>query len=149
MSYGAQTSLSVCVRDNAACVRVTGRAKFNAAPDFKKLIDQLHSDGCTEIVIDLAQCSVADSTFLGILNSAGKKCAAIRQEGRPCEIKLYRAPESVLESLANFEALHLFTVLKEAPPFDCFRHVEEGNTTRLDLHRTCYEAHQSLMENGP
>jgi anti-sigma B factor antagonist len=148
MSEGAQTSLSVCVRDHAACVRVAGRAKFNSATDFKKLIEQLQHDGCSEIVIDLSQCSVMDSTFLGILNSAGKKCDMARSQGRPCEIKLLRAPECVLESLANFEALHLFTVVKDAPPFDAFKRVEEGSTTRVELNRTCFEAHKSLMENS-
>lgn len=149
MSEGAQTSLSVCVRDQSACVRVTGRAKFNSATDFKKLIEQLQKDGCTELVIDLAQCSVMDSTFLGILNSAGKKCDAARREGRPCEIKLLHAPDCVVESLENFEALHLFSLIKEAPAFDCFKRVEEVATTRVELNRTCYEAHQSLMENSP
>ena len=148
MSEAAQTSLSVCVRDHLACVRVTGRAKFNSATDFKKLIEQLQKDGCTELVIDLAKCSVMDSTFLGILNTAGKKCAASRSEGRPCEIKLLQAPECVRESLANFEALHLFTLLTEAPAFDGFKRVEEGGATRVEMNRTCYEAHQSLMENS-
>src|SRR5690242_6304535 len=132
MSEGAQTSLSVCVRDHTACVRVTGRAKFNSATDFKKLIEQLQKDGCSELVIDLAQCSVMDSTFLGILNSAGKRCEATRREGRACEIKLLNAPECVLESLANFEAMHLFTLLKEAPEFDCFKRVEQSATTRVE-----------------
>jgi anti-anti-sigma regulatory factor len=148
MNDGAQTSLSVCVRGHVACVRITGRAKFNSATDFKKLIEQLQKDGCTELVIDLQKCSVMDSTFLGILNTAGKKCAAARQEGRPCEIKLLHAPECVRESLANFEALHLFTLLSEAPPFDGFKRIEEGGTTRLEINRTCLEAHQSLMENS-
>jgi anti-sigma B factor antagonist len=149
MSEGAQTSLSVCVRDRAACVRVSGRAKFNAATDFKRLLEQLQKDGVTELVIDLGQCSVMDSTFLGILNSAGRKCAAVRREGRPCEIKLLHAPECVLESLANFEALQFFTIVKEAPAFGLFKRVEEGSTTRLDVNRTCYEAHRSLMDNSP
>jgi len=150
MSEGAApTSLSVCVRDHVACVRVAGRAKFNSATDFKKLIEQLQQDGCSELIIDLGHCSMMDSTFLGILNAAGRKCAAARREGRPCEIKLLQAPECVRESLANFEALHFFTLLDEAPAFDCFKRVEEGSTTRLELNRTCYEAHQSLMDNSP
>jgi anti-anti-sigma regulatory factor len=148
MNEGAQTSLSVCVRDKAACVRVTGRAKFNAATDFKRLIEQLQRDGCTELVIDLAQCSVMDSTFLGILNSAGRKCDAARREGRPCEIKLLHAPECVLESLENFEALQFFTVVNEAPAFGVFKRVDESSPSRLDMNRTCYEAHRSLMENS-
>ena len=148
MSEGAQTSLSVCVRDNAACVRVTGRAKFNSATDFKRLIEQLQRDGCTELVIDLGQCSVMDSTFLGIMNAAGRKCEAARRAGRSCEIKLLHAPECVLESLANFEALQFFSVVKEAPAFGLFKRVDESGSTRLDVNRTCYEAHRSLMENS-
>ena len=55
----------------------------------------------------------------------------------------------VLESLENLDVLRLFTVLKDRPEFDAFRRVEEGNTSRLEMNRTCYEAHETLMKTSP
>src|SRR6185295_15660024 len=84
MNGGAPTSLSVCVHDHAACVRIAGRANFTSSVDFKKLLQQLQEDGCTEIGLDLTDCVLMDSTFLGVLASAGTKCDAARQAGGQC-----------------------------------------------------------------
>ncbi len=102
---GAPTSLSVCVRDHVACVRISGRANFTSSVDFKKLLLQLQEDGCAEIVLDLTECVIMDSTFLGVLASAATKCNAARQSGRKCTIKLFRPTERVLELLDNLGVL--------------------------------------------
>ncbi len=149
MSGGAPTSLSVCVRDQLACVRIAGRANFTSSVDFKKLLQQLQQDGCTEIVLDLTKCSLMDSTFLGVLAGAGMKCDAARQEGRHCLIELFHPAERILELLDNLGVLNLFTILNDAPQLDVFHRVEEGNTTRLELNRTCFEAHKTLMNTSP
>ncbi len=149
MNGGAPTSLSVCVRDHVACIRISGRATFTSSVDFKKLLQQLQADGCSEIVLDLTDCVMMDSTFLGVLASAASKCDAARQTGRKCAIKLFHPSERVLELLDNLGVLKLFTLLECAPQLGAFRCVEGGNTTRLELNRTCFEAHQTLMGTSP
>jgi len=143
------TSLSVCVRDAIACVRVNGRANFTSSVDFKKLIQQLQEDGCTEIVLDLTECSLMDSTFLGVLAGAAMKCDAPRQNGPRCVIELFHPAERILESLENLDVLKLFTVLTDAPQLGAFERVSEGETTRVELNRTCLEAHKALMKTNP
>src|SRR5688572_25677629 len=149
MSGGAPTSLSVCVRDHLACVRIAGRANFTSSVDFKKLLQQLQLDGCTEIVLDLTECSLMDSTFLGVLAGAGMKCDAARHEGRQCLIELFRPTDRILELLDNLGVLNLFTILKDAPQLDAFHRVDEGTPTRVELNRTCFEAHKTLMNTNP
>ena len=146
---GAPTSLSVCVREHVACVRIAGRANFTASPDFKKLLQQLRADGCNEIILDLTDCSIMDSTFLGVMASAGMKCDAARLAGGIGVIKLYRPSERVRELLDNLDVLNLFPLLQEAPKMGSFEHVDEGRTTKLELNRTCLEAHQTLMNTSP
>jgi len=148
MNGGAPTSLSVCVRDHVACVRISGRANFTSSVDFKKLLQQLQDDGCTEIVLDLTDCVIMDSTFLGVLASAATKCDAARQAGRKCAIELFHPTERVLELLDNLGVLNLFTILNDAPQLGTFRCVDEGNTTRIELNRTCLEAHKTLMSTS-
>lgn len=148
MNGGAPTSLSVCVRDHVACVRVAGRANFTSSVDFKKLLQQLQDDGCSEIILDLTDCVLMDSTFLGVLASAGSKCDAARQQGHACGIELYHPTERVLELLDNLGVLNLFTILNDAPQLGAFKRVDEGNTTRIELNRTCFEAHKMLMKTS-
>ena len=149
MSEGAPTSLAVCVHDRVACVRVTGQAKFTSATDFKNLLVQLQKDGCTEIVLDLSGCSLMDSTFLGVMTAAARRCEVSRHEGKPCVLKLCHPTERVLESLENLDVLRLFTVENDGPPFAAFKRVEDGNVTRVELNRTCLEAHETLMDTNP
>lgn len=141
--------MSVCVRDHIACVRVAGRANFTSSVDFKKLLQQLQEDGCTEIVLDLTECSLMDSTFLGVLAGAAMKCDASRQNGQQCLIELFHPTERILESLENLDVLKLFTVLNDAPQLGAFQRVDEGETTRVELNRTCFEAHKTLMNTSP
>jgi anti-sigma B factor antagonist len=148
MSEPASTSLSVCVRDHVACVRVTGQAKFRAATDFKNLLLQLQKDGCTDIVLDLTQCPLMDSTFMGVMTFMERQCRAARAEGRPCSLKLYHPSERILEALANFEILSSFTVIQDPPQFGSFQRIEDGKPSRVEMTRTCFEAHKELMETN-
>ena len=141
--------MSVCVRDQVACVRIAGRANLTSSVDFKKLLQQLHDDGCTRIILDLSQCAMMDSTFLGVLARAARKCEEARKEGRRCAIELLHPSDRVLEMLENLDVVNLFTIVHDAPEFGAFKRVEHGGTTRLELNRTCLEAHETLMNTNP
>jgi anti-anti-sigma factor len=149
MNNGAATTLAVCVRDHIACIRITGRANFTSSVDFKHLMQQLQKDGCDEIVLDLRECRLMDSTFLGVLAGIGGKCEEERSKGHTCIVELFQPSERVAELLDNLGVLHLFTIIHQSPPFDCFKEVEEGHATKSELNRTCLEAHQTLMQTSP
>lgn len=149
MNGGSPTSLSVCVRENVACVRVGGRATFSSSVDFKKLLLQLQENGCTEIILDLKDCTIMDSTFLGVLAGAAMKCETARQGGSKNRIDLFQPSERILELLDNLGVLSLFTVLKDAPQLGAFQRVNDGKATRVELNRACFEAHKTLMNMGP
>lgn len=149
MNNGAATTLSVCVREHTACVRIAGRANFTSSVDFKHLMQQLQQDGCTEIVLDLRECRLMDSTFLGVLAGIGTRCDEARAHGASCLVQLLEPSERVAELLDNLGVLNLFRIIHEAPPFDCFKPIEEGHATKAELNRTCYEAHATLMKTSP
>lgn len=162
MNPGAASTLSVCVRERAACIRIVGRANFTSSVDFKRLVHQLQEDGAREIVLDLRECRLMDSTFLGVLAGLGSKCsapsensAAANEQGaangqKPgCIIELYQPSERVTELLDNLGVLELFRVINDAPPFDCFHPVEDGGASRTEINRTCLDAHRKLMETSP
>ena len=90
-----------------------------------------------------------DSTFLGVLASAAMKCDTARQAGSRNTIELFQPSERILELLDNLGVLPLLTVLTVAPPMGAFQRVADGQTTRLELNRACFEAHKTLMNMGP
>lgn len=149
MNNGAATTLSVCVREHAACVRISGRANFTSSVDFKRLIQQLQDDGCHEIILDLRDCRLMDSTFLGVLAGIGARCDESRAQGKACVVELFQPSEKVSELLDNLGVLPLFKIVDQAPAFESFEPVKEGQTSKRELNRTCYEAHERLMKTNP
>ncbi len=66
----------VMVCEQFACIRIIGRANFNSSVDFKALFNELSQKGCNCIVLDLSECVLMDSTFLGVLAGFGLKLSA-------------------------------------------------------------------------
>lgn len=148
MNNSSPTSLSVCVQEHVACVRVVGRANFTSSIDFKRLMQQLQDDGCQEIILDLGECRLMDSTFLGVLAGIASRCEEGRANGRAVCIELFQPSGRVTELLENLGVLDLFKRIEQTPAFDCFQPVQEGRDSKLDLNRTCLEAHQTLMNTS-
>jgi len=61
----------VWVGEQFACIRIIGRANFTSSVDFRTLISELRQQGCSYFVLDLAECVLMDSTFLGVLAGFG------------------------------------------------------------------------------
>jgi anti-anti-sigma regulatory factor len=143
----AAANLSVLVGKNFACVKIAGRANFACSPDFKTLLDELAQKGFTHFIIELSECALMDSTFLGVLAGFGMKLNA---KSSPADrgIELHNATPRVSELLENLGAAHLFKStsgplqlpkdLKTCTP-------ESINPTHEQIARTSLEAHQTLM----
>ena len=69
----SSANLSVLVGKNFACVKIAGRANFTFSPDFKMLLEELAQKGYAHFIIDLSECVLMDSTFLGVLAQFGLK----------------------------------------------------------------------------
>jgi anti-anti-sigma regulatory factor len=143
--------LSVLVGKDFACLKIAGRANFSFSPDFKTLLTELSQKGYQHFIIDLSECMLMDSTFLGVLAGFGIKlnqAAAPDQRG----IELLNANARVTELLENLGALHLFKTTSGALPLPdgipaCTP--ESINPTHEEITRTSLEAHQTLMSVNP
>ena len=144
-------NLSVLVGKNFACVKITGRANFSSSPDFKTLLVELNQKGYTHFIIDLSECVLMDSTFLGTLAQFGLKLNGSGNGGPP-GIELLNCNTRVTELLENLGALHLFKTLSGALnlPGDVKTCTPESiHPTHEQITRTCLEAHQTLMAVNP
>jgi len=142
--------LSVLVCKDFACVKIAGRANYISSPDFKTLLNELIAKDYRRFIIDLSECVLMDSTFLGVLAGFGLKM----QPGKSGHegIELFNANARVAELLENLGVARLFKMTGGALqlPDD----VKSGATgpaspSHEEITRTCLEAHQTLMKMNP
>lgn len=147
----ASANISVMVGKNFACIKIAGRANFSCSPDFKTLLNELAQKGYGHFIIDLSECVLMDSTFLGVLAGFGMK---LNPDGAPAErgIELHNTTTRVSELLENLGAVHLFkltsgpmTLPEEMKPCT----PESIQPSHEQITRTCLEAHQTLMAMNP
>ena len=147
----ASANLSVLVGKNFACIKIAGRANCASAPDFKALLDGLAERQFRHFIIDLGQCVLMDSTFLGVLAGFGIRLNP-RGAGPVDGIELHNASERVSELLENLGAVHLFKLTQGALqlPGDVKTCTPESiHPSHEQIARTSLEAHETLMAMNP
>ena len=133
------------------CVKIVGRANFTYGPDFKNLLTRLVAKGYNHFIIDLSECVLMDSTFLGLLAGFGLKlneAATLDEHG----IELLNPNSRLVDLLENLGALHLFKITRRTLqlPGDVQTQTPDSlNPSREQITRTCLEAHQLLMAMNP
>ncbi len=146
----AGAKLLVLVGDQFACIRIVGRANFTSSIDFKTLLNELLQKGYRYFVLELSECLLMDSTFLGVLAGFGLKLN--RNGDSEPAIELLNPNARISELLENLGVLHLFKVSQR--PATCagnpdLQPVPQANPTREEVTSACLEAHRILMEINP
>jgi anti-anti-sigma regulatory factor len=142
----------VMVGEKFACIKIIGRADFASSVDFKRLVDELLQKGFAYFVLDLSECVLMDSTFLGVLAGFGLKLAPAQQMDQTSPIELYRPSGRITEVLDNLGVLHLFTIREEPLPACDDSETREFKPVcvgKAEITRACLEAHQTLMAINP
>jgi anti-sigma B factor antagonist len=144
--------LLVWAGEHCAAIRVIGRANFTSSVDFKTLINELRQQGCNYFVLDLAECVLMDSTFLGVLAGFGLKLSAGNGNQGQHGIELLNPNARITELLDTLGVLHLFKLTQgplplpeQAEP----RPHAPASPTKAEVTRTCIEAHQTLADLSP
>jgi anti-anti-sigma factor len=142
-------NLSVWVSDREAWIRIGGRASFNNSVDFKTLVTSLAGDGYSHFVLDLSDCLLMDSTFLGVLAGLGIKYPH-NGNNHPA-IALLNPNQRIADLLENLGIVHLFEIVHGQSCPRTMRGVESTPEQKngTDVTRTCLEAHETLMKVNP
>ena len=141
----------VSVGDKFACVKICGRANFTSSLDFRALVCELQARGLRYFILDLTDCALMDSTFLGVLAGFGLKAQS--PDGSDGQFELFHPNPRIVDLLENLGVLHLFKV--NSGPLDLPGEVQAQsaaapcNATKEEVTRTCLEAHKTLMEANP
>lgn len=152
MNTSSSARMSVLVGERFACVRIKGRANFTASIDFKTLLSDLLTKGYEFFVLDLSECDLMDSTFLGVLAGFGLKLGPKRGESGRGRLELLNPNPRLIELLETLGVMDLFHVSQgtvSIPP-DCREQIaQEGTHSQKDVTRACLEAHRTLMDLSP
>lgn len=146
--------LLVYVDRQLACIKIVGRANFTSSIEFKMLINELIEKAFTCFVLDLSECVLMDSTFLGVLAGFGlKMTVSSGDQQSQRSIELLNPNPRIAELLENLGVSHLFKVVNgvAALPQEIAAHTppETAQPTREEVKRTCLEAHKTLMDIDP
>src|SRR3989442_8130839 len=81
-------NLLVSVGERTVMMKIAGRANFDSSVNFKTLVNELRQKNYDRYVIDLSECLLMDSTFLGVLAGFGLKLSspAATQAGAAVEL---------------------------------------------------------------
>lgn len=154
MTTPSSARLLVYVSEQLACIKIVGRANFTSSIDFKTLINELMGKNYTCFILDLSECVLMDSTFLGVLAGFGLKMTAPdsgQRKGR--SIQLLDPNPRITELLDNLGVTHLFKTVNGVakPAGEAAAQVTCGLTApnREEVKLNCKEAHETLMEINP
>lgn len=144
----APANLFVALDDAIAYVRVVGRANFVTGAEFKSLLDGLVARGTSRFAIDLKECVIMDSTFIGLLAGYGMQLPPDGCQG----LSLHNASDRVAGLLANLGVGHLFIPCpgQNGLPTHLTAQAAAGEKpSHLEMQSMCLEAHRKLMEVNP
>lgn len=140
--------LFVAVENDVVYVRVAGRGTFAAGVDFKSLLEGVIRQGHRRVAVDLRECPLMDSTFIGLLTTFGMQLPPVDGKG----ISLHHVNERILGLLKNLGVDHLFLACNPGdgiPEHLEARPAAPAPADHVELQRTCLEAHEKLMEANP
>ena len=139
--------LTIFRAGDIVCVRIAGRANFACAPGFHVAVGNLIHGHPSRLVMDLAQCQLMDSTFLGVLAGAAVK---FRQSASaPVHIELSNANPRISGLIDSLGVKNLFVEINgplALPAEGRERPVPIHNATKIQLKETSLTAHEQLME---
>ena len=152
MTTSASARLLIYVSGHLACIKIVGRANFTSSIEFKAVVNGLLEKEYTCFVLDLTDCVLMDSTFLGVLAGFGLR-VSVPSNGQQVSrsIELLNPNPRIAELLENLGMIHLFKLAtRDAIPVkECTLLAESAQPSRVEVKRNCLEAHRTLMDLDP
>lgn len=144
--------MMVRAEGDSACIRIIGRANFTSSVDFKTVVNELQQRGCSYFVLDLSECVLMDSTFLGLLAGLGLRLSGGNGDDGRYGVELFNPSARITELLETLGVLRLFKVTQGSfgagGTAEAVQHSSPA-PSKAEVTRTCIEAHKTLMDLSP
>lgn len=139
----------IAVAEPVVFLKISGRANFTLSVNFKAAVNGLHEKGFCQYVMDLTDCLIMDSTFVGVLAGLSLKLVQVANGGKPASIQLLNPNLRVADLLDNLGIAHLFKIVAGASPAANYIPASPPPASRIDISKTSLEAHETLMQINP
>jgi anti-sigma B factor antagonist len=136
--------------DRTVCVRVEGKGSFLNSTGLKEFAKEMTNRGYREFVVDLRNCPLMDSTFMGTLTGVALRLRELGQGN----LKIVNLNDRNRDLLTNLGLDQLMTLDGAARPNLAVEQIiqRELPAESLDKHaraETMLEAHQDLVQANP
>ena len=101
-----------CLND-VAWVRIEGDATRDTSGGIRRYLTDAFEEGLRKFIIDLEQCRLIDSTFIGILSGLAGKIA--RQGDCTDAVKVIHSNERNEKSICKLGLNHMITIVRDGP----------------------------------
>ena len=150
-----QDNLTAAFIDRTAVIRIEGRGSFKTSPPMKQFIQRvMESKSANRILVDMADCSGMDSTFMGVL--AGLSYHIKDNSGFTLKLtNLSEKNQKLLTTLGVDRVVNysLSSTCEEqelmAGPCDEAQTLEPDSADTLNTAKTTLEAHETLVNINP
>jgi anti-sigma B factor antagonist len=143
-----QSDILVGSTKGTVWIKVEGRGNFENSPNIKELAKTMISKGSSSFILDLEQCELMDSTFLGTLASVAFNLREV--EGG--ELRVINANERNFTLLESLGLDHLFNIEADANqevPQHLMQTPATGGMKIEDQREVILTAHEALVEADP
>ena len=131
--------------DRTVWVRVEGKGTFLNSTGLKQFGKEMTNRGYRQFVIDLKECPVMDSTFMGTLTSISMRLRELGS-GQLCVVNLNERNRDLLSSL-GLDRFFSMDEVPSAPPLHAPIPVaDDDKRTRAE---TMIEAHEAVVAANP
>ena len=145
MGEARKPMYQVCTHTGYAFVKVTGRASYLNCDPLRRFLRGMMEEGHRNYVLDFADCSGLDSTFLGILVGVALAVRSEEEEGSMTLLSLGERNLETVENLGIHRIAHVRPKL-EMTDLDQLEAVDSGSDDEAISAREVCEAHKRLME---
>lgn len=146
-----ESSIQVGVNGPAVWVKVEGRGSFLNSGNFKEFAREMVDRGYSEFVIDLENCVMMDSTFMGTLAGVALR---LKELGRG-HLHVVHAGQRSRELLSGLGLDQIFSIHSNgevAPECESLQRKSSGESQHDKKHeqaRVMLEAHEALCAAAP
>jgi len=141
----AVSSVLVGISGPTVWIRVAGRGTFQNSTGLKDFAAEMIQRGHHEFVVDLKECELMDSTFMGTLAGLALRLGA---DGKLHIVRANARCGQVLKNLGLDRILSLEEEASSAPPDNTLRDAEENPPSEA-RRETIIEAHENLVAANP
>lgn len=145
----AQPSILVGTANRTVWVRVEGKGSFLNSTGLKEFAKEMINRGYRDFVVDLKNCPLMDSTFMGTLAGVALRLKEMGQ-GHLRVVNLNERNHDLLGNL-GLDQLFIIGISVSEPPAaePAQRPLATGATDKEAQARTMLEAHEAVIEANP